>query len=180
MKAAVKRGKLLSQLALPSWFCHLLAMTLDKLLKLSILIFLICKTGIVKPTSQYHWETSKDAGHTVPHSLLGTQKQPVQASCHLLEAPLQARQIMLMICWRHIKPFIGKMYDYIGYCYLEVIFKRFILCIWVFCLHINTYTICVPAIYGSQKRVRSLGTWVTEGCEPACGFRELNMVPLQK
>ena len=52
-------------------------------------------------------------------------------------------------------------------CLKYLIFQRFILCIWVFCLHVYLCTQCVPGAHRGQRRaLGSPVTGVTEGCEP--------------
>jgi hypothetical protein len=39
---------------------------------------------------------------------------------------------------------------------------------------------CVSGVHGGQKRVRSLETGVTDGCQVPCGCWELNLRPLEE
>lgn len=52
----------------------------------------------------------------------------------------------------------------------------FLLCLWVFCLHVCVYAMGMPgAQWRSEEGVRSFGTVVMNGCEPLGGCWELNL-----
>ena len=49
-----------------------------------------------------------------------------------------------------------------------------ILCILPVCMYVYVY------VLGARKGRRGPGSRATDGCEPLCGFWELNLGPLQK
>lgn len=46
---------------------------------------------------------------------------------------------------------------------------------WVFCIHVCLYTICIPGAHGGQK-----GTGVRDGYELPCGCCDSNSGPLEE
>ena len=55
------------------------------------------------------------------------------------------------------------------------------LCVWVFCMHVCKYTVCMPGAYGSQKSVSDdPGTGVADSCEPHVGAGNQTLGPLEE
>jgi hypothetical protein len=60
------------------------------------------------------------------------------------------------------------------YCRFFFVLFCFVLCVWVFCLHV------CPFCWRSEGDIRSPGAGFTDGCEPPRGCWELILGPLQE
>lgn len=63
---------------------------------------------------------------------------------------------------------------------LFILKSRFILCIWMFCLHVSVYHVQAWNPRRSGEGTGDPGTEVTGGFEPPCGCWELNLGLLQE
>jgi len=72
---------------------------------------------------------------------------------------------------------------FVGFVFLLYVFMHFFSyvyeCFYLYvCMHVHP--VCAWCLRRSEEGIRSPGTGDKEGCEPPCGFWELNLGPLQE